>query len=48
MGISIVALIGATLVKYYGIKENDYDTIETGNDLFKIIGDFISGGLAGV
>ena len=43
-----MALIGVTLVKYYGIKENNPHTIETGNNLFKIIGDFISGGLEGV
>ena len=48
MGISIVALLGVALVRYYGIKENDAHTIETGNNLFKIIGGFISGGLAGV
>ena len=43
-----MALLGITLVRYYGIKENDAHAIETGNNLFKIIGDFIRGGLAGV
>ena len=40
-------LLGVTLVKYYGIWENDAHTTENGNNLFKIIGGFISGGLAG-
>ena len=42
-GVSILALAGVTLVKYYGIKESDANTIDTSNNLFKIIGDFISG-----
>jgi bacteriorhodopsin len=36
-GISIVALLGVTLVKYYGIKENNVHTIETSNNLFKLL-----------
>ena len=40
-GISILALAGVTWVKYCGIKENDAHTIDTSNNLFKIVGDFI-------
>jgi hypothetical protein len=43
-----VALLWIRLVKYYGIKENDAHTTENGNNLFKIIGGFISGGLQGL
>ena len=35
--ISIVALIGVTLVRYYGIKENDAHAIQTGNNLFRLL-----------
>jgi hypothetical protein len=38
-----VALLGVTLVKYYCINEYDAHTIETSNNLFKIIGDSNSG-----
>jgi len=46
-GISIVALAEVTLVKYYGIKENDPNAIDISNNLSKIVVDFTNG-LAGV
>ena len=46
-GISIAALLGVILIRYYCIKENGVHATETGNSLFKIIGGFIGGGLAG-
>ena len=46
-GISIIALAGITLVKYFGIREIDAQTIAKSNNLIKIIGDLISR-LAGV
>ena len=41
-GTSILSLGVVTIVKYYGIKENDAQTVGTSNNFIEIIGDLIS------
>ncbi|MEJ7641312.1 MAG: hypothetical protein WKF36_03850 [Candidatus Nitrosocosmicus sp.] len=40
-GLSVLALAGAILLKYNGLKKNNTPDIETGNNIIRIIGDVV-------